>query len=430
MYNLYTLCLCLGGSLFLPYLLWRCWRGTFYHRDIRERFGGTYNAAVQQALQGCVWFHAASVGEIQNLHPVITAVHQRFPSWPILVSTFTPTGKSLAARVVTEATQVRLLPVDLPWIVQRLVRRLHPRALIVQETELWPHLFRTVVRSGAPVILVNGRLSPRATRRYRWIRPLMRRVLSQATLLLVQSQENARRFQSLGAPLQRLQVTGHSNIDRALHIAARPAQKVPLAAFLTGRQVLIAGSTHEGEERLILHVVRRLQEHGIEVQLLLAPRHLERTNIVVRQVQEAQYRAVRRSQCELLAPEVCQHAVIVLDTLGELAALYRLCTVAFVGGSLVPIGGHNILEPAMYAKPVLFGPYMQHFPDLAALLCEAGGALQVRNAEALFLHLKRLLTTPGECEAMGQRALQALQANQGALERTTTAVMAVLQTTA
>src|SRR5262245_52257526 len=242
--------------------------------------------------------------------------------------------------------------------MRRMMQCLRPCALIVQETELWPNLFHAAARQHVPVILVNGRLSPRAFRRYHWIRFLMRRALAVVMLCLVQSVVAACRFQHLGLDARRLQVTGNTSIDRALLSAAQSDPTHPLAPLVRGRRLLVAGSTHEGEEGVLLSVYRRLYVHYPELLLVLAPRHLERVETVVRHVQAHDCRAVRRSQCEDEAVDLVGATVIVLDTMGELATLYSLCTVAFIGGSLVPIGGHNALEPAVFAKPLLFGPYM------------------------------------------------------------------------
>jgi 3-deoxy-D-manno-octulosonic-acid transferase len=299
--------------------------------------------------------------------------------------------------------------------------------LIVQETELWPHLFRAAAQQHVPVVLVNGRLSPRALRRYLWVRPFMRQVLTHVVLLLAQTTESARRFQCLGTPVQRVRVVGNTNIDRALLAAESALQTPPLAALVQGKSLLVGGSTHEGEETILLSVYRRLRERFANLLLVLAPRHLERVTVVMQHVRRAQLQALRRSQCDGLPAEGWRDMpVIILDTHGELATLYSLCTVAFVGGSLVPIGGHNILEPAVYAKPVVFGPHMQHFPELAALLCAAGGAVQVQSEEELYERLADMLAYPGSGSAIGQRALQTLAANRGALERTLQAITALL----
>ena len=431
MYALYTLLFLLGGVGLLPHILWRCLRGATYHRDLAERFGyGIVSSATVQAASGCLWFHAASVGEVQGLRPIIAKLHTCVPERPIVLSVFTPAGKHLAQRIVPEAMSIFVLPLDLPWLMRRMMRCLRPCALIVQETELWPNLFHAAARQHVPVILVNGRLSPRAFRRYQWLRFLMRRVLADVTLCLVQSEEGARRFQRLGMDARRLQVTGNTNIDRALLAAAQSDPTHPLAPLVRGRRLLVAGSTHEGEERVLLAVYRRLYVHYPDLLLVLAPRHLERVETVVRHVQAHDCRAVRRSQCEdAQAVNLAGATVIVLDTMGELAALYSLCTVAFIGGSLVPIGGHNALEPAVFAKPLLFGPYMHHFPELATLLQQAGGAVQVQGEAELYERLVYLLTHPEVGKTMGQCALAALAANRGALERTSTAVVTLLSTT-
>lgn len=429
MYLLYTVLLIFGSCSLLPLLLWRCLQGAGDARSLLTRLGSSgVGHADAAALQGCLWFHAASVGEVQGLRPIVACLHARFPELPVVISTFTPTGQTLAQRLIPEALRVFLLPFDLPWLMRRLLRHLGPCALIIQETELWPHLIRAAARQHVPVVVVNGRLSPRAFRRYLWIRVLMRRLLADVTLLLVQSPEIAQRFIHLGAVAARLQVVGNTNIDRALLATQQPAPPHPLASWMQGRRMLLAGSTHEGEETILLAVYCRLREQHPDCFLVVAPRHLERVATVMRHVQAYHCRAVRRSQCASMRPEELDgDVVLVLDTLGELAELYRLCTFAFVGGSLVPIGGHNILEPAMYAKPLFFGPYMQHYPELAHLLCAAGGAVQVAGEDDLYRQLTRLLRYPHEGDRMGQRAVQALVANRGALRATSDLLTALLQ---
>ena len=426
MYLLYTLLLTLFGAFSLPRLLWRSARGAGYHRDWRERLG--CGVAQQRAAPQALWFHAASVGETQGLQPIIAELRAHFPHAPVIFSTFTPTGKAMAQRLLPETASVFLLPFDWPWVMRRLMRRLRPLALIIQETELWPNCLRAAARQGVPVIVVNARLSPRSTRRYRWIRSLMRRVLADVTLILAQTQESAQRFEALGAAAQRLKVVGNTNIDRAL--LTRPDAPPPYALTMLakGRRVWAGGSTHEGEETILLDVYRRVLQDHPDVLLVLAPRHLERVEAVARQIQAAGFRAVRRSAYDVEAADALSgDAVVILDTMGELVALYGLCGLAFVGGSLAPIGGHNILEPAMFAKPLMFGPHMHHFPDLAQMLCAAGGAVQVADAEALYREVAGLLQQPEKAELMGRRAYQALQANRGALTAVVDEITRVLR---
>lgn len=425
MFVFYTLLLIGAGIASLPYLLWRCLRGATYLQDLSERLGGV--SFPHGELEGCLWFHAASVGEVQGLQPIIAALRDRFPSRPVVLSTFTPAGKALARQVVPQAERVFLLPVDLPWIVGKMARRLRPGALIVQETELWPNLFRELGRRQVPVVLVNGRLSPRSFRRYAWVRSFMRRVLADVSLILAQSDSSAQRFQRLGAPARKVRVMGNANIDRALSQAEQSTPSHPMASLLAGRQVLVGGSTHEGEEAILLSVYRRLRVQHPDLCLVLAPRHLERVEAVARYVQARHLSAVRRSQYPGV-PDA-RPDVVILDTLGELVAFYKLCTVAFVGGSLAPVGGHNILEPVMFAKPLLFGPHMHHFPELADLLRNAAAAIQVRDEIDLYTQTAYLLATPTEAAAMGQRALRALASNRGALQRTCEALTDVLEGT-
>ena len=427
MFILYTLLLIGVGIASLPYLLWRCRRGATYLQDLSERFGGV--SFPHGEPQGCLWFHAASVGEVQGLQPIIAALHDRYPSRPVVLSTFTPAGKALAQKVVPQDAWVFLLPFDLPWIVRKIVRRLRPSVLIVQETELWPNLFRELGWLRVPIVLVNGRLSPRSFRRYARVRPFMRRVLANVSLILAQSDSSAQRFRRLGVPAHKVQTVGNTNVDRALSQAEQPMPPHPMASLLAARQVLVAGSTHDGEETALLSVFQRLRAQHPGLCMVLAPRHLERVETVARHVQACRLPAIRRSRYSDEADSGSRPDVIILDTLGELVAFYKLCTVAFVGGSLVPIGGHNILEPAMFAKPLLFGPHMHHFPELANLLRNADGAMQVNNETDLYAQMTHLLANPAEAAAMGQRALQVLDSNRGALQRTCEALTELIEST-
>ena len=425
MFVLYTLALIGAGVAALPNLLWRCLHGATYLQDFSERFGVRPLEPVE--FDGCLWFHAASVGEVQGLQPIIAALHDRFPSRPVVLSTFTPTGKAMAQALVPQAGRIFLLPFDLPWIVGKTVRRLRPSALIVQETELWPNLFRCLGRLQVPIVVVNGRLSSRSFQRYGLIRPFTRRVLGNVSLVLAQSDTSAQRFQCLGVPARKVRTVGNTNIDRAL----KQAQSVPphpMAPSLAGRRVLVAGSTHEGEEAILVSVLQRLREAFPDLCLILAPRHLERVESIVRHVGATGLSVIQRSQYSG-ETEVCPD-VIVLDTLGELVSLYKLCAVAYVGGSLVPVGGHNILEPVMLGKPLLFGPHMHHFPELARILLNSDGAIQVRDEADLHAQAARLLANPSLGADIGRRARQALDSNGGALQRTCHALAAMLESPA
>ena len=425
MFVLYTLALIGAGFAALPNLLWRCLHGATYLQDLPERFG--CRPPERGRLDGCLWFHAASVGEVQGLQPIIAALHDRFPSRPVVLSTFTPSGKAMAQTLVPQAGRVFLLPFDLPWIVGKIVRRLRPSALIVQETELWPNLFRCLGRLQVPIVLVNGRLSSRSFRRYALVRPFTRRVLGNVAHVLAQSETSAQRFQCLGVAAGKVRAVGNTNIDRAL----KQAQSVPphpMAPSLAGRKVLVAGSTHEGEEAILVSVLRRLRGQFPDLCLILAPRHLERVESIVRHVQATGLSVMQRSEYSG-ETEVCPD-VIVLDTLGELVSFYKLCTLAFVGGSLVPVGGHNILEPVMFGKPLLFGPHMHHFPELAHILSNADGGIQVSDEDDLHAQAAHLLANPSLGADMGRRAYRALDANSGAFQRTCQELTAVLSTTA
>ena len=421
MFVLYTLVLIGAGLVALPMLLWRRLRGAAHLRDFSERFGRFASKPVQ--LEGCLWFHAASVGEVQGLQPIVDALHRRFPSSPVAFSTFTSSGKAMAQTLVPQAGTIFLLPFDLPWTVAKAIRRLRPSVLIVQETELWPNLFRRLGRLQVPIVVVNGRLSSRSFRRYALIRPFTRRVLGNVSFVLAQSDTSAQRFKRLGVPVRKVWTVGNTNIDRALQ-QAQSVPSHPMARSMAGRRVLVAGSTHEGEEAILVSVHLRLRERFPDLCLVLAPRHLERTESVFRRVRASGLSVIRRTQ--YAGEPGVRSDVVILDTLGELVSFYKLCTVAFVGGSMVPVGGHNILEPVTFAKPLLFGRHMHHYPELAGLLSTAGGAIQVRDAEDLYAQVGQLLANPSQGSAMGKRARQALDSNGGALQRTCEALASVL----
>jgi 3-deoxy-D-manno-octulosonic-acid transferase len=364
-----------------------------FRPGLADRFG-SYAAAKLNAVRGArpLWIHAASVGEVLAARALITALKSHLPEHKILLSTFTDTGNQLAQRSGADA--VIFLPLDHPLAVRRALRKLDPRLIIVLETELWPNLFRQAARRGIPVLLVSGRLSERALARYMKLRGLFHDALRHLSACGMQSTDDAERLASLGAEPKRILITG--NLKQGGEAAAKEE--------ITARPqppLLVAGSTHAGEEVAILEAFGKLRAQFPGLQLALAPRHPERFAEVEALLEHSGLVYEKKSRCRSLYFEA---DVLLLDTLGELVQLYARGDVAFVGGSLVPVGGHNMFEPAQLKKPVVFGPHTANVKQLAAALKESGGGFEVRNAAELAGAVERLFRDPLERSHAGERA--------------------------
>jgi 3-deoxy-D-manno-octulosonic-acid transferase len=362
--------------------------------NLRERLG---LAAHEPPERPCGWVHAVSVGEAIAAAPLLEGLRRAWPELPLVVSTVTETGARLVRERFGGVARHRYFPLDFPGVARRVIASITPAFFVCMETELWPNTLRALAARGVPTMIANGRLSDRSFRRYRLVRGAMRRVLGDVTVFAMQSDEDARRIITLGAPPERVVVTGNLKHEPL----ADPSGVVDLwrrlLALAPGQPVWIAGSTHRGEEEAVLDAhVRALLDHP-DLALVLAPRHPERVGEVVALLKSRGLAAVRRSE---LPARRHPGAVIVLDTVGELAQLYAIADVVFVGGSLVPLGGHNMLEPAFRAKPVLFGPHTSNFREAAEMLLESGGGLVVADAQALGAELPRLL---GDAEARARR---------------------------
>jgi len=361
------------------------------------------------------WIHAVSVGEASAAVPLVEAIGRRWPELSIVMTTVTPTGARIVAERVGRLATHRYFPVDLPGPVRRALDAVRPRFFIGLETELWPNFLRALGSRGIPAMVANGRISDRSFRRYQLVRGLVARMLSRVSVFGMQSDEDARRIIALGAPPDRVVVTGNLKADLPTRPPEHDALWGRLLGGADGRLLLIAGSTHPGEEALVLDAYQRLRARFPSLRLLLAPRHPPRADEVERLVRDRGLSVVRRS----MVPERPDpQAVIVLDTVGELADLYALADVVFVGGSLVPVGGHNMLEPAQRRKPVLFGPHTSNFKESAELLRSAGAAVIVDNAIDLAREAERLLGDADLRRRMGEAGLAAVAARQGALAGT------------
>jgi 3-deoxy-D-manno-octulosonic-acid transferase len=398
----------------------RCLLSGKYRHSLKPRLGLGFNVPKNEAAGRIIWIHALSVGEVLSAVPLVAALRAQYPSYTLFFSSTTESGQELARqRLAPLNCHFLYLPLDLWWVVRRIVRAIGAHLFVLVETDLWPNLLWYLEKQRIPIVLVNGRLSDRSFSRYRRIRRFFGPVLGRIDLLCMQSEEDARRMRMLGIEAEKVRVTGNLKFDQPLAQSLSEEQDALTRDFHwpVGRTTWIAGSTHPGEEEIILRVFSRVRQRFSEVSLILAPRNPERFAEVASLTEQAGWRTVRRSQLSRQFYKGSEVDVLILDTLGELAHFYALSTFAFVGGSLVPIGGHNPLEAAQRGLPVAFGPHMENFREIAGILQESGGAFQVADGNSLYERVVEWLTSPNSCRAQGARAQKAVLVHQGAVER-------------
>ena len=411
--TLYTLLFHIALPWVVLRLWWRSRKAPAYAQRIGERF-----ALDLPPLQpGGIWVHAVSVGESIAAAPMIRALLRRHPQLPITITCMTPTGSERIRALFAGEVRVQhcYLPYDLPWAAGRFLDRAQPRLAVIMETELWPNHIHQCTRRNIPVALANARLSQRSARGYERFAGLTRPMLEEMRLIAVQSPAEAERFRHLGAPPECVQVTGSIKFDLSIDPALLTrASQLRQQWQLTERPVWIAASTHEGEDEVVLAAHRQLLASHPDALLILVPRHPERFDRMFALCQQQGFDTVRRSSPEAV---VTTTQVLLGDTMGELLFLYALADIAFVGGSLVPNGGHNLLEPAALSMPVLSGPHLFNFLEIASLLRSRRALLKVEDATALRLAVQRLIELPQDARRMGAAGRAVMQANQGALER-------------
>ncbi len=427
MYFLYNLALCFGLTLLSPWLAYRALRGRL--PGIGQRLG-LLPGESSPPENPAIWIHAVSLGEVKAAAALIAAIRDRFPRVRIVITSSTLTGWNEAQQLLQAGDSAYFPPLDLGWICRRFIRRLKPRVLLVIETELWPNMVREAKRSGALLLLVNGRISDRAFPRYRASRFLWRRVLAHLDGLFLQSSADVERFKALGAPPDK--VWAAQNLKFAVQPASLPlvdALRETLGNSTVG-PVIVAGSTMPGEEVYLLEAFTQLLDEFPRLWMILAPRHPERFAAVAEQVRASGIPLQLRSQWSAqTAPSA--PGVLLLDSIGELGAIYQLATVAYVGGTLVPTGGHNILEPAYFARPIVIGPHMENFREIAesylqdagvgqgpkepGMHTRTGSVIQVRDAAALRVTLRFLLRNPDFSQRLGKSACDLLHANLSAI---------------
>jgi len=429
MYLVYSLATVVLFAVASPWFLYQAVRHGKYLGSLAERLG-RLPVSLNLDREPSIWLHAVSVGETLTARALATDLKARYPRHRLFISTTTMTGQQVARGSFQMADGIFYFPLDLTIVVRRVLDIVRPQLFIMMETEIWPNLLRECQARAIRTIVINGRISARSFPRYRLVRPLFRRVLSLIDRFCVQGAETAGRLEALGAPPGRITITGSLKFDalqppgdraglergadrvlRYFHVAAQ-------------RPVIVAGSTMPGEHEIVLKAFERVRTLAGNPLLILAPRKPEHFAQAEALARDAGFRTVRRSR--LTIDEEIKADVVVLDTIGELAQVYQVAWAAFVGGSLVDIGGHNIMEPAFYGKPILFGPHMQNFAEIADSFLGAGAAVQVRSGRDLEDTLIDLLAHPARRARLGEAARALVDANRGATRRTLDAIAALL----
>lgn len=379
-----------------------------------QRLGYFPFSPQQEGIKGSVWVHAVSGGEVAAAVPVIKELKKKVPDQTILLSTSTEAGLTMSEKVSAEIEAAFYFPLDFPWIINRVMNNLSPRAIVILETEIWPNLVWEAAKRNIPVIMINGCIQDKNLAGYRRFSFFFKDVLRSYALCCMQTKEDGERIKAIGAEAEKVVVTGNTKFDHPAPLTqdTDPAllkAKEEWGLGETGK-IIVAGSTHPGEEEIILDAFQRLERS--DLRLIFAPRHLKRVKEVEDLLKKRGIRYCLRSTGANSEAEV-----MVLDTYGELARVYGLADLVFVGGSLVPIGGHNPLEPALLGKPILFGPYMGNFRDIRTALLGKEAAIEVRDGNQLTQELARLLNNPTEAAGLGQAALEVIEENRGAARR-------------
>jgi 3-deoxy-D-manno-octulosonic-acid transferase len=402
--------MCIVAPFAFATVLWRGLRDRSYWQGLSERFGW----GARRRSSPTIWLHAVSLGEMSAAAPLVRALRARYPQIPLVLTTATPTGRARARALFGDAVGVSFLPYDTPGSVVRFLDRIRPRLAIIMETELWPNLFNECERRGVPLVLASARLSAKSVLRYQRLGRLFRGIFSANVSTAAQTLNDAERFVAIGAAASRTHVVGNIKFDMQLSPGVIDQGRQLRASFGIARPVWIAGSTHAGEEEQVLDAHEALQTDRPNGLLLLVPRHPDRFQAVADLLSDRKVRFARRTAG--VVPDAATQ-VLLVDTIGELAALYAAADVAFVGGSLVPIGGHNLLEPAALGLPVLTGPYNSNSRDIARLLLSQGAAVQVSDSRELAEALRLLFADPVDRQRIGAIGRRIVESNRGSVAR-------------
>ncbi|HUK81449.1 MAG TPA: 3-deoxy-D-manno-octulosonic acid transferase [Verrucomicrobiae bacterium] len=422
---IYTVLYSLGFVLLIPVFLYKMWKRGKYRENFFQRFGfydaELHGSLAEKAEKRC-WIQAVSVGEVNVALMFIQALQERFPQLRIILTTTTSTGYTLAYERLPQEVELLYFPQDFPWCVRRAYDLIQPDFVVLMESELWPNHIWMGARRNVPIFLVNGRMSPRSARRYRAIRWLSGRALSQLSLVCAQTREDADNFRAAGAIANRIHVTGNMKYDASMPYAdvqkVDPIQLLKQIGISPSQPILVAGSTHPGEEEIIFDVVAALRQRFPNLFLVVVPRHVERTREVVELAKRKRVKFILRSDVNPhLVPTAKPYDCLLVNTTGELKWLYKVATIIFVGKSLMGQGGQNIVEAAVSGHPVVFGPHMQNFKAIAAQFVAEGACVQVQDGEGLRRALQELLQDSDKRQKIAAAARRVIEANVGATAR-------------
>ncbi len=394
---------------FLPFFIFGFFYYLFkgkFHSELHLR----YCPQIKEKLERPIWLHAVSVGEAKVAKNIYSILKQNYPNKHIVISTVTPTGQRIVKSFISGKDQLIYLPIDFSFIVRKFVNLINPSLFISIETEIWPNLIYFLHKNNTPIIIVNGRISPGSFFGYSIFKLSMKPILNRVDLFCMQTELDAKRIIKIGADTNKVKITGNIKFD--LEISHDSIKKVDLG-LSSNDLVWLAGSTNPGEEEIALEVYKNLSKDYKDLRLLLAPRHTERTHQIEQLVSKFGFESIRFSQIKGSSSRI-----IILDVMGRLAGLYNIADIVFIGGSLVKKGGQNILEPASFAKPIIFGPYMFNFVQIKDLFLKEKAAVQVNDKLELEEKLRSLLLDPNERNRLGQRARSLLEENKGATLRT------------
>jgi 3-deoxy-D-manno-octulosonic-acid transferase len=432
MYLLYSSLLTLGFILLLPRFVIDAFRSGKYVTGLGQRLGKL--PQIDSNNHSIIWLHCVSVGEVRAAQSLVRALLERFPSSRLVVSTTTVTGQKVAHEIFGKQTAaVFYFPIDWAWTVRRALRAIRPSVVLIMETELWPRLFSECREKQIPVALVNGRISDKSFHRYRWIRSFISRVLGDLTLAIMQSPEDAKRIRELGVTQEKLRISGNMKFDSANVAVDQDLTGQLRERFnFRGRPLIVAASTHGPEEEIMLAAFKRTRESHPDARLLIAPRHPERFQEVAGLLERSGLSWARRS--EPGSERDANSDVILLDTIGELDAIYSLADLVFIGGSIAPHGGHNVLEPAAQGVCTITGPYTQNFAGITKAMLSEEAVIQLPESAnfpaELSTVIDELLSDDGRRREIGARAKSVCQHNQGATEKTIEMISQLIATPA
>ena len=421
MYWLYNILLLIYWATLIPMLIYRLIREEGFYQRIKQSIGFLPEELKDKiSNRHAIWVHAASVGEIVAASPIVREMRKTHPDEVIIVSVVTATGFRMAHQIIKGADGILYFPLDLPYLTNRILTIVNPQAIVLVETEIWPNFLRIAADKHIPVMMMNGRISQRSAVRYRMITFFTRRVLSTIRMFCMQSRIDAQYIIDIGADPNKVIVTGNTKYDQTYGIVTEAEKKRFLheLGFAEGTYpIMIAGSTHKGENGSVYKAFVKIRDHFPEAKLIIAPRYIYQADLIIDEGIKHGVTMVKRSDMKAGKPIRPEYDGVILDTIGELGRVYSLGDLIFVGGSLAHIGGHNILEPAAHGKPIVVGPNMFNFVEIFDLLSSRGACVMVKNEKKFIDTCLDILIHPDRAEAMKRSCIEVVQENQGATRK-------------